>query len=204
MGTETGGAGVPPAVTGGDPRPLRGEPLGLDLLNTRWIDNGVRHDLLCDTGGLALWLAGNGLLDRAAADPAALAATLRAREALEAVVAEPRAENARELLNGVLAHGRIRRSLGADGPAEHPELDDPAWLAAWLAADDYLRLLGTAPDRIRACANEACILHFYDVSKNGTRRWCSMSGCGNRAKASRHYARTRRTGAGGRREVPGQ
>jgi predicted RNA-binding Zn ribbon-like protein len=35
------------------------------------------------------------------------------------------------------------------------------------------------------------VLHFFDVSKNGTRRWCSMSGCGNRAKARRHYARSR-------------
>ncbi|MGK5499057.1 CGNR zinc finger domain-containing protein [Streptomyces sp. URMC 125] len=192
MGTATGDTSPPPAAAGADPRPLQGEPLALDLLNTRWIDDGVRHDLLSDTGGFGVWLAGHGLLERAGATPAALEAALTAREALEAVVTDPGDRRARDGLNAVLAHGRVLRTLGPDGPAEQVETDDPAWLAAWLAADDYLRLVRTAPDRIRACANDECILHFYDVSRNGTRRWCSMAGCGNRAKASRHYARTRR------------
>ncbi|MGY1453766.1 CGNR zinc finger domain-containing protein [Streptomyces sp. SS8] len=181
-----------PGTAGDDPRPLLGEPLSLDLLNTRWVDNGTRHDLLEDPGGLGVWLAGHGLLERTGATPAALAATLAAREALQAVVTDPGDARAREALNAVLARGRVLRSLGPEGPAERAETDDPAWLAAWLAADDYLRLVGTAPDRIRACANDECVLHFYDVSRNGTRRWCSMAGCGNRAKASRHYARTHR------------
>jgi len=38
--------------------------------------------------------------------------------------------------------------------------------------------------RIRTCAHPDCTLNFYDDSKNGTRRWCTMSGCGNRAKAA--------------------
>ncbi|MYV67193.1 hypothetical protein GT043_14890, partial [Streptomyces sp. SID2131] len=88
-------------------------------------------------------------------------------------------------------HGRIRATLTAEGPGEEAEFADPAWGPAWTAARDYLDLLRTAPDRIRACAHEACILHFFDTSRNGTRRWCSMAVCGNRAKASRHYARTK-------------
>ena len=43
-----------------DPRPLTGEPLALDLLNTRWNREGVTQDLLTGTDGLAVWLAGNG------------------------------------------------------------------------------------------------------------------------------------------------
>ncbi|WP_244166242.1 CGNR zinc finger domain-containing protein [Micromonospora saelicesensis] len=34
---------------------------------------------------------------------------------------------------------------------------------------------------------------FYDTSRNGTRRWCSMDGCGARAKAARHCQRQRVT-----------
>lgn len=94
-------------------------------------------------------------------------------------------------VDAVLAHGRIRATLTAEGPGEAAEFRDPAWGPAWLAARDYLELLDTAPDRIRHCAHEACVLHFFDTSRNGTRRWCSMAACGNRAKASRHYARTR-------------
>jgi predicted RNA-binding Zn ribbon-like protein len=30
---------------------------------------------------------------------------------------------------------------------------------------------------------------FFDSTKNGRRRWCDMSTCGNRAKAARHRKR---------------
>ncbi|MFF3906519.1 CGNR zinc finger domain-containing protein [Streptomyces sp. NPDC001848] len=172
-----------------DPRPLTGEPLALDLLNTRWHREGAIHDLLTDTGGLAVWLTANGL-DSFAADDATLRHTLRARDALKAAVDGPPREGA-ALVDAVLGHGRIRPTLTPEGPGERPEFQDPAWGPAWLAARDYLRLLATAPDRIRGCAHDTCVLHFFDTSRNGTRRWCSMATCGNRAKASRHYARTR-------------
>lgn len=41
---------------------------------------------------------------------------------------------------------------------------------------------------IRACCNPECQWIFVDVSKNHTRRWCSMKICGNRMKARRFYA----------------
>jgi predicted RNA-binding Zn ribbon-like protein len=47
-----------------------------------------------------------------------------------------------------------------------------------------------APDkveRIRICAN--CGWLFLDRSRNGSRRWCDMTVCGNRQKAKRHYNR---------------
>jgi predicted RNA-binding Zn ribbon-like protein len=201
-----------------DPRPLVGEPVSLDLLNTRWTHDGVREDLLTGVEGLSVWLASTGLDKHSAAsgspsytggfvaDGSTLAHLLTAREALAGLVGGPggghtpdahtpdaRRPDARATarLDAVLDHGRIRATLTAEGPGERPEFTDPAWGPAWTAARDYLGLLRTAPDRIRACAHESCILHFFDTSRNGTRRWCSMAGCGNRAKASRHYARTR-------------
>ncbi|MGX1269996.1 CGNR zinc finger domain-containing protein [Streptomyces phaeoluteigriseus] len=187
-----------------DPRPLTGEPLSLDLLNTRWIADGALQDLLTGTDGLAVWLAANGLDGRFTADAATLRHVLRAREALKAAVdgapasgagAVPGEAATREAaiaeVDALLEHGRVRPTLTAEGPGERPEFADRAWGPAWLAARDYLRLLATAPGRIRGCAHEACVLHFFDTSRNGTRRWCSMAGCGNRAKASRHYARTK-------------
>ena len=64
----------------------------------------------------------------------------------------------------------------------------PALLAPmlWSAGD---LLTGPQLARVRECANDKCLWLFLDESKNGTRRWCSMSACGNRAKAHRHYAR---------------
>ncbi len=36
--------------------------------------------------------------------------------------------------------------------------------------------------RLKACANPACRLAFYDESRNSSGRWCSMATCGNRMK----------------------
>lgn len=48
------------------------------------------------------------------------------------------------------------------------------------------------PQRLRKCANPSCRLMFYDVSKGGRRRWCSMQTCGARAKVRAFYRRHRR------------
>jgi len=43
--------------------------------------------------------------------------------------------------------------------------------------------------RVRRCADTRCLHVFFDSTKNGRRRWCDMSTCGNRAKAARHRRR---------------
>ncbi len=166
-----------------EPRPHLGEPLALDLLNTRWIAASGRQDLLTDVAGAQQWLADNDL--DLPADAATLRALVTAREAILRAVKGETADD----LNAVLEHGRIRRALTPDGPATLPEVGDPAWLPGWLAADNLLHLLASSPDRIKKCAHPQCILWFLDTSKNGTRRWHSMAACGNRAKATRHYAK---------------
>jgi predicted RNA-binding Zn ribbon-like protein len=98
-------------------------------------------------------------------------------------------------LNRALAEAPPRAALArlAGGYAwriEHAALSAPALLAPilWSAAD----LLVQAPHRrIRQCANPECLWLFIDASKNGSRRWCDMTACGNRAKARRHYLKSR-------------
>jgi predicted RNA-binding Zn ribbon-like protein len=175
-----------------DPRPLRGEPLALDLLNTRWLASGRPVDLLATRDGTRAWLAAAGV----AAPPAhgtreALAA---ARQAIRDVLTGQGGTEARDRLNEVLGHGCLRLSLGPGTTATQTlEVDDPAWQPAVMAAVNLLDLLGHAPDRIRQCQHPACVLWFYDATRNGTRRWCSMAICGNRAKAHRHYDRVKKT-----------
>jgi predicted RNA-binding Zn ribbon-like protein len=48
------------------------------------------------------------------------------------------------------------------------------------------------PSLVRRCEGSACVLLFYDTTRNRSRRWCSMEGCGSRAKAAAYYRRTRR------------
>jgi len=123
-------------------RPLVGEPLSLDLLDTTWMDRGSIQDLLED--------------------------------------------------HEVLSWGHTRPVVGRDGPGSVSTVDDRNRRAGWLAAVSYVELLTDDPSRIRRCAHPECVLYFYDTSPKRSRRWCSMAGCGNRAKAARHYARSRR------------
>jgi predicted RNA-binding Zn ribbon-like protein len=53
-------------------------------------------------------------------------------------------------------------------------------------------ILFSAIDRSRVRKCDQCVLHFYDISKKGTRRWCSMQLCGNRLKVAAYAARRRR------------
>jgi predicted RNA-binding Zn ribbon-like protein len=62
----------------------------------------------------------------------------------------------------------------------------------WSAADLMTRV---APQRLRQCANPKCLWLFVDASKGGTRRWCDMNACGNRAKAQRHYRKSKQAQA---------
>lgn len=46
---------------------------------------------------------------------------------------------------------------------------------------------------LRKCESSNCVLYFYDTTKNHKRRWCSMSSCGNKAKAAAFYKRKKQT-----------
>jgi predicted RNA-binding Zn ribbon-like protein len=68
--------------------------------------------------------------------------------------------------------------------------------ALGLIARDAAEMLGTAQrERLRVCASATCSASFYDRSRAGVRRWCSMDACGNSAKARRHRARQAQAGA---------
>lgn len=43
--------------------------------------------------------------------------------------------------------------------------------------------------RLKACHSDSCVWAFYDASRNGSGAWCTMSDCGNRAKARRFRSR---------------
>lgn len=45
-------------------------------------------------------------------------------------------------------------------------------------------------ERVKLCHGHDCGWLFLDETKNSRRKWCLMEVCGNRAKSSRHYART--------------
>lgn len=188
--------------------PAPPETLGIDFMNTLyWRGSdpptetfGTMDDLLAWCREHAGVPAGLAQACRASGgeegEPAMLARALALREALyrlfhaQAEQREPQADDL-ALLSGFLAEASPRVALARiDGGyawridasrATLPGLLSPV---LWSAID----LLGGARlAKVKRCANDACQWLFIDDSKNGSRRWCSMSSCGNRAKAYRHY-----------------
>jgi len=98
-------------------------------------------------------------------------------------------ENDLAALNSALAEAPTRTRVRLGGwDVGTPDPTAAALLAPvlWSAAD---LLVGSQLNHVRQCANPECCWLFLDNSKSGNRRWCSMSACGNRAKAHRHYLR---------------
>lgn len=185
----------------------------LDFVNTEAMADGERVDLLHDFGGLARWLAEAGLITEAEARSArerwegraegagvvrqALGFRQGLRRAVERL-SEGRPPMPEDIgaINRVLAartsHGRLVRKGGgytltqvSTGASALELLAPVADSAAWLLTEGD-------PALLRRCENPRCILYFYDVTRNGRRRWCSMAGCGSRAKAAAYYRRQRR------------
>ena len=84
---------------------------------------------------------------------------------------------------------RLRNADGHPGLEAYFAPSRPEDLLAPLADAAARLFTEIPPERVRKCAN--CIAHFYDNSKKGNRRWCSMQMCGNREKVAAYAARHR-------------
>jgi CGNR zinc finger protein/putative stress-induced transcription regulator len=150
----------------------------LELLNTTPVIDGVSTDALATDASAHAWLS---LRD---GDDEDAKAVRQLRDDLQKVV---RGQLPAEVLNRYLADVRQVPKLHGDG------LDWDLGISADWRARVVLawgELQNARPGRLRACANGECHLFLLDRSRGGTGRWCSMSECGNRMKARRHYSRT--------------
>jgi predicted RNA-binding Zn ribbon-like protein len=190
------------------------EELCLDFANTlAWRGSDAPAESLLGFGDLLDWLSRTAELpapmvakvhDWAPGDPeraqVLFANAMAAREAIYGLFAaiaagHPTPDGDLTQLNRALAAAPVRRQVGRRGDGFGWQIDvediSVANLLApvlWSAAE---LLLNASHRRIRRCANDRCLWLFLDTSKSGTRRWCDMSSCGNRAKARRHYSKVK-------------
>lgn len=162
---------------------------GVDLCNTTPLIDGHEVDLLESPRDLAEWCAqaGIGAPRPSAAD---LAWVHDLRGYLRPILDPTRtgeAGAARRELNSLLAATPVHYVARDGGITLVAHRDSDEFRATLAAA--VLPALGLDRGRLRRCANPACVLLFYDTSKSGSRRWCDMATCGNRAKAAMHYRR---------------
>jgi len=187
-----------------------GNQVSLDFLNTRPVMDANPVELLPDCAALARWLSAAGLVSQPQAkrlerrwsgQPAALRmlGELRVfRERLRMAVLQIEAGGApsrtftAEVNELLLAHPHIDQVVRTHVGFERVKRFDPQTPQDVFSpiVDDVASVL-TVPDKSRLRKCESCILHFYDTSKKGTRRWCSMNLCGNRSKVAAYASRRR-------------
>jgi len=184
----------------------------LDFVNTELIVKGRRVDLLENFGDLISWLVQAQALDAVEAKNAVrqwdsqaegsrlfeegrtFRATLRAmveRLVNGKPVQQATLDAINKLLRNRIGYSQLVRVRGGFERRFHAESAEAIHLLVPLAefASDLLCHHDLA--LVKKCQNPACILYFYDTTKNHARRWCSMSICGNRMKVAAHYSRHR-------------
>ena len=189
-----------------------GNHLALDFLNTKPILDSRPRELLTDTAALKRWLIAAGIVtsrkersmlrgwqgfhegeafvrELIAFRERLRAAVLRLEDGLapgDAFLTE---------VNTLLDEHPERVHLDRQGssvllkPLFEPRRPTDAWAPIAAAVTDLLSAV--EPFRIRKCESDACVVHFYDTSKKGSRRWCSMNICGNRMKVAAYQKRQR-------------
>jgi len=151
---------------------------------------------LPDGPALAAWVAQCGPVAPAPGSvvPAAIVRDARElREAVHAIVAAARTPGgvaaaggeARERVNQAAARSVPVPVLGERGELRWQANDPITGTLALVARDAADLVTSAAVLRVRACADPGCGALFLDTSRPGSRRWCSMDSCGNRAKKQR-------------------
>ena len=187
-----------------------GNHVALDFLNTRPVLDGTSVELLPDFDALLRWFQAAGLLS--GTDVAHL--KIRGRESAQSRRTVEAFRGLRETLrralltweadgtvpgatvrdlNRLMARHPMRTRLKLNKTGPHMEL----WFEPRESEDLFAPLAYHAANlfahadhnRVRKCAS--CVGQFYDTSKKGTRRWCSMQLCGNRVKVASYVARQR-------------
>lgn len=97
----------------------------------------------------------------------------------------------RSTLNGFAAAPSLAPRLDPGGTRSWmPSAQDSA-LFSTIARDAIEVATGQRASRVKRCEGVHCGIPFLDTSRPGTRRWCSMERCGNRAKVAAHRRRQR-------------
>jgi len=174
---------------------LLGGHLALDFANTIEDRTGDHpEDTLRSTDDLRRWgVRVAALDDTATAAPQELARALALRAHLLELLAaltedRPLALRDTDALADAAANAYANGRLvpAADGVLGWSW--DPSHLATvrhTVAVTALDLLSGPMSSRIHRCANPDCGWYVLDTSKNASRRWCSMAGCGNLAKTRR-------------------
>jgi predicted RNA-binding Zn ribbon-like protein len=184
----------------------------LDFINTALVLDGEPRDLLVTSSDVVAWAVQAKVLTPAEADDLARPSgkqgqagmleevrKFRAvlRDMVERIAAErPLPQTAVQAINDALrtrvGYPQVTSRKGTFERRYQVESRSAPQILG-LLAESAADLLTTCDlSLIKKCHNPACVLFFYDTTKNHARHWCSMSLCGNRHKVAAHYRRNRK------------
>ena len=177
-----------------------GGNLALDFVNTVGDRLGRPRDYFVTVAEFVRWaqLAGLGESLPLRLKATQLAAIRKTRETLYRLLkpaGAPKTDRDLAPLNALLVRvARKRRLARVEGRVlwkwDTSARDPDRILAEVLLSAADLLTAGLSP-RVSQCDDASCGWLFLDHSQVRRRRWCRMADCGNRAKARRHYRKTR-------------
>jgi predicted RNA-binding Zn ribbon-like protein len=183
----------------GSSAPNPSHQLVVDFANTVACPGCRGGDALASTEDARRWMQRKLLAGRVRVSPREIRALRRFREEvralLEAAVDRGRPpESALASINRAASRSptlvALRWTRGQWVTNERPSEDEASRRLTPLVARSAIELLGgPQPTRIRRCEGPGCI-HFL-VARRSEQRWCSPTGCGNRARVQRHYRKLR-------------
>jgi predicted RNA-binding Zn ribbon-like protein len=185
----------------------------IDFVNTEVINQGAKLDLLASFSDLLSWMVAAKMMTPTQAlrvendwSSAQSLAALNGAKGFRGRMRNTIDQLARGKALPQKAVGEINEKLRAGsafpqivkkgrGFERRLERDftEPAQLLARLADSAADLVCNCDLSLVKRCKNPACILYFYDTTKNHRRNWCSMAICGNRMKVAAFYLRSRST-----------
>ena len=199
-----------------EPRPVEKKGVflashaALDFLNTEWSRASGREDFFETDEDVLSWLRQAELAPPRIAEVRPSGALLRAAHALRSVIRTmvesrkagkvPDLSDLNAFLLAAQSHPQLswtpsrKIALKTVRPAETAEqvLAPVALKAAELFSTADFR-------RVRRCDDPNCVHWFYDLTRPGRRRWCSMATCGNRLKVKSYRRRLKSVSQASRR-----
>jgi predicted RNA-binding Zn ribbon-like protein len=177
-----------------------GDNLAINFINTRRMVEGQLTDTLQSDGDVKAWLKRLEVPIAKGTLPFSAGALLkRARELREITLAAVKDRKSGKkpsllALNRFLEAAPNHAALTTDDAKNirMTRVYGKETVEAFLApvAEAVADLLANADfDLVRHCESKACVLWFYDRTKGHRRRWCTSTGCGNRAKVAAFRAR---------------
>jgi predicted RNA-binding Zn ribbon-like protein len=168
--------------------------IALNFCATLGMRGGERIERIPAPDALADWIdaAGLGTAERVTDEEYAAAVALR--EAIFAagcalIAHEPPWRDDIEIINAAARRAPPIVQFDADTLEARPVAGEPVRAALARIASDAIAVFASERARLGRCEGPSCGALMLSSARGATRRWCSMTTCGNRAKVAAYRAR---------------